>query len=146
MTEGRNGGEYDVRLRGDETFVIETHRRQRRRRQVRDHDIGGGDETPDDATSRFGHRVQREAALVAVHLKEHRTFAAFARARIGDDRLHEAILAALALLDADDFRAEVAEQRRAIGTGDIAAEIEHADARKNAASAGFACHRPPLPD
>ena len=53
--------------------------------------------------------------------------------RLGDRRDDPAILAAFALFDADDVGAVLGEQRRAIRSGDVAAEIENADAFQDAA-------------
>ncbi len=80
-------------------------------------------------TSRPGlaHRVERQAALVAVHLQEHRAFA-WAAVLVLSERNEGAILAPVALLHPDHLGAEIAEQRRAIGSGDIAAEIGDAQA------------------
>ncbi len=66
-------------------------------------------------------RIERQAELVAAHLEEHRAFAAL------DDGRHPAVLAAVELLDADHFGAEVAQHRAAERTGDVAAEIENAN-------------------
>ncbi len=60
--------------------------------------------------------------LVAVHLQEQRALAG-----LGDRRL-KAILAALALFDADHLGAVLRHQHRAIRSGDISSEVEHTDA------------------
>ena len=128
MAEGGNGGEDDVGLHRLQAVIVEPHGLQRRRRQVGDHDIGGGDELLHDFPAFLAHRVECEAALVPVHLQIHGAFAAIARCRSRHNRLHEPVFAAVALFHPDDFRTEIAQQRRAIGAGDVAPEIEHPDA------------------
>src|SRR5205085_6348922 len=71
------------------------------------------------------HRIERDALLVAVDLQKQRAFTAAA------DRRHKAILAAIALFHANDLGAKLGQQCRAIGTCDIAPEIEDAHALKN---------------
>ena len=70
-------------------------------------------------------RIQGHAALVAVHLQERGALAV-----LGDGN-DIAVLAAGDLFDADHVRAEIGEQRRTIGAGDVAAEIENPNAVKN---------------
>jgi len=115
----RRRGQDDIGLDGSERLVVEPHRGERLRRQVRHHDIRGLHQLSHDLPSLGPHRVERHAALVAVHLQEQGAFAGR-----GDRRL-EPILAALALLDADHLGAVLGHERRAIGPGDIAAEVEH---------------------
>jgi hypothetical protein len=46
-------------------------------------------------------------------------------------RRDKSILAALASLDADDIRIQIAEQGRAVRSGDVTAEIQNAHSGKN---------------
>ena len=94
------------------------------RRQIGDDDIGGRDQLPDDLAALGRGRVEGHAELVAVHRQEHRAAALGA----GADRDEAAVLAAAEPLDADHLGAEIAEQRRAERPGDVAAEIENANA------------------
>src|SRR4029079_18876497 len=71
------------------------------------------------------HRIERDALLVAVDLQEQRALAVLT------DGSNETILATVAFLDANDFRTELRQQCRAIGTCDIASEIEDAHALQN---------------
>jgi hypothetical protein len=131
MAIGRAGGEDDVGLHRGEGVIVEPHGAERRRRQVRHHHIGGTHQTADDLLPLRRHRVERERALVAVHLQEKRAHP------VGADGSYEAVLAALALLDADDLGALLGEQRRAIGAGDVAAEIQDPNAPQNTRHARF---------
>ena len=141
MTEGRNRGENDVGFYRRQTFVVEAHRFQRRRRQVCHHDVCRGDEAAHDAPAGFRHGIEGKAALVAVHLKEHRPFTALAGPRLRHDRLNEAVLRSLAPFDPNNLGPQVAQQGRAVRPGNIAAEVEYADTLQNSpAATSFARH------
>src|SRR5690606_7937603 len=73
--------------------------------------------------------VERDASLVAVDLEEERALATLR------DRRRPAVLAAAPLLDANHVRAHVAEQAGAVGAGDVATEVEDANAFEDAAHA-----------
>jgi hypothetical protein len=90
-------------------------------RQIGDHDIGGFDKAADDLASLRAAGFQGQAALGAVHLHEHR-----ARSVVGD-RHRIAVVIAAGRLDPDHVGAIIGEQRRAIGSGDITAEIQYPD-------------------
>ena len=112
-------------LIGLEALIVELHGGEGLGRQVGHHHVGGRDQPADDLLAGLGHRVEGHAALVAVHLLEERAVAGLR------DRGLEAVLAARALLDPDHLGAEIGEQGGAIGPGDIAAEIQHPDARQD---------------
>ncbi|HMO49172.1 MAG TPA: hypothetical protein PKB14_24510 [Rubrivivax sp.] len=82
---------------------------------------GAGDQLAHDAPPVVVPQIQRQAALVAVHLQVQPALAGLGGSR------HAAVLAAFDALDADRVGAQVAEQRGAAGAGDEAAEIENAD-------------------
>ena len=63
-------------------------------------------------------QIQRQRALAAIGAKEESAVA-------GEGRGELAQHIALRRFDLDDPRAEIGEKRAAIGTGEIAAEIEH---------------------
>ena len=65
--------------------------------------------------------VERDAALVAIEVQEEAALAAF------NDRTEPAIFAAIAPLDANHVGAEIRQQHGAIGRGDEAAKIDHAN-------------------
>ena len=67
-------------------------------------------------------RIQRHAAFVAAPLHETGTIAAFG------NRSRPAVFAAIDLFDADHVGTEIGEQRRAERAGNVAAEIENANA------------------
>ena len=66
---------------------------------------------PHDLSASVGHGIERDPALVVVHLEEERTLASF-----GDGR-RPTVLAPLTLLDPDDVRTHVSEKRGAVGPG-----------------------------
>jgi hypothetical protein len=123
---GRHGGQDDVGFCRLQAVVVEPHGRERLRRQVGHHDVGGLHQLAHDLLAFGPHRVERHAALVAVHLQVERAFAG------RRDRRLVAVLAAITLLDPDHLGAVLGHQRRTIRTRNVPAEIEHANARKNA--------------
>ena len=131
MAEGGNRCEDDVGLHRRQALVVEAHRFQRRGRQVRHHDVCRGDETAYDAPAGFRHWIEGETAFVAVHLQEHRAFAALAGACLRHDRLNEAVFRSLSPFDPDNLGTQVAQKGRAVRPGNIAAEVEHANALEN---------------
>ncbi len=84
--------------------VVELHGAQGLRRQIGDHDVRGRHQAAHHLLPFRLHRIERDAFLVAVDLQKQRALAAFA------DRRHEAVLAAVALLHADDLGAELGQQ------------------------------------
>lgn len=125
--ERRDGREDDVGLHPAEALEVERQRAQHFRRKIRDHDVRGRHQLLHDLSTLRVRGVQRHAALVPVHRQVQR-----ARAVCGDRR-YPAVLAALAPLDADHVRAEVGQQRGAVGPRDVPAEIEDPDAMKHTA-------------
>ena len=123
---GRGGGEDDVRLDGLEARVVQPHPRQRVRRQIGDHHVCRGHQLAQHFLALGLARIEREAALVAVQRQVRAADA------IGVHRRREAILAAVHLLHAHHVRAKIAEQRPAERPGDVAPEIQYANALKNA--------------
>ncbi|MGY4458807.1 hypothetical protein ACVWYI_002767 [Bradyrhizobium sp. LB13.1] len=115
----------DVRLDRLERVVVELHRAQGLRRQIGDDHVRGRNQAAHHLLPFRLHRIEREALLVAIDLKKQRAFATLSHRR------HEAILAAVALLHANDLGAEFGQQGRAIRPCDIAPEIENAYARQN---------------
>ena len=63
------------------------------------------------------HRIERQRALVAIHLQEERAHPV--AAHWGDEAV------ALALLDADRLGTVLLQQRSAVGAGNVAAEIQY---------------------
>ena len=126
-------GQDDVRLDRLQRFIIELHRPQRLRRQIGDDDVGCRHQPAHHLLAFRLHRIERDAFLVAVDLQEQRALAAFADGR------DKAILAAVAFLHANDFRAELRQQGRAIWPRDIAPEIEDANALQNSPHRSFPC-------
>jgi hypothetical protein len=118
-----DGGENNIGFGAAQAVEVEFQRVQHRRRQVGDDNVGRRDEFSHDFAALWRGRVQGHAELVAVHREEHRAAAVRTRA----DRDERAVFAAADPLDADDLRAEVAQQRGAERPGDVAAEIENAD-------------------
>ncbi len=122
---GGDHGQDDVGLDRLEAVVVQLHRRQGLGRQIGHHDVRRLDQPAHHVMPARLHRIQRHAALVAVHLHEEAAFA------VGGDRGLEAVLAAGALFDPDHVRAEFGQQRRAVGPGDVAPEIQDANARQH---------------
>ena len=122
----RHRAEDDLGPDGAQRVVVEAHPRDRVGRQVGDHDVGRRHQAAHDLAPLGLHRVQRQAALAAVALQEHRAGAVLR------DRLYPSVLAAAQLLDADHVGAEVGQQRGAERPRDVAAEVEHAHARQHA--------------
>ena len=113
-------------LHGRQARVVELHGAERLRRQVGDDHVGGGDQLAHDllALGRMGSSV-RPSLLRFICRNS-------APSPVVGDRGLEAVLAALALLDADHLGAVLGQQRGAIGPRDVAAEVEHANAFENA--------------
>ena len=87
--------------------------------------FGGRNQPAHDLLAFRGHGVEGEAALVAVHLQEQRALAGLGHGRL------EAVLAPLALLDADHIGAVLGKEGRTVRARDVAPEIEHPDAFQN---------------
>ena len=120
--ECRAGRDDDVGLDRGEASVVEAHRRQARAGQVGNDHVGGANQPAHDLAALVGHRVDGQRQLVAIQLQEQAAFPARA------NRRNKTILAALTLFDADDLGAVLGKQGRAVGAGDVAPEVEDADA------------------
>ena len=134
--EHRAGHQHDARIDRRQGRVVEPHAFARGERQVGDHHVGALDQAAHHRCGPRMHRIQREGALVAVHLQEQRAIA------VGRDRGGPAVLAALTLLDPDHVGAVLGEQCGAIGPRDVAAEVQYPDAGEYAGSvclAGARC-------
>jgi len=99
--KGRHGGEDNIFLNSFKRFVINAHLHQRGRGQIGEHYISGGDEFFYHLPAfRFG-RVQRHAALVAVHLHKQSALT------IIRHRCSVTILTARQFLDANNISAKL---------------------------------------
>ncbi|GAO24159.1 hypothetical protein ALISP_3979 [Alicycliphilus sp. B1] len=120
--EGVGGHEDDVGPDGAQALVVQPQALERARRHVGDDHVGARDQLAHDVAALGAGEVQRQGALVAVELQEHRPLAA-----LGDG--HDvAVLPAFHAVDADDLGPVVGQQGRAVGPRDEAAEIENLDA------------------
>src|SRR5207237_685206 len=115
------GGD-DVGLDRGETVVIQSASFQRLGEEVRDDDVARGDKLAQDLAALWMSYVEREGALVVVHLQEERTLAV-----IGD-RHDVPVGIAVNLLDANAPGAQVAQHGRAVRRRNEASEIQHANA------------------
>ena len=89
---GGDGGQHDARVQRRQRGVVQPQLAQRGRRQVGDHHVGARDQLAHDAPAGVAGQVQRQAALVAVHLQVQAAFAGVghAAARSGPRRLRRA--------------------------------------------------------
>ena len=101
--------------------VVDAQARGHRRPEVVDQHVGALDQPAQHAQAVGMLEVEAEAALVAIDPEE-----GPALARDGGRVVAEVV--ALGRLDLDDEGALVAEQGAAVGTGHVAAQIEHDDA------------------
>jgi hypothetical protein len=101
--------EDDVGLEGAQRLVVEAERPQRGGWQVCDDDVGRPHEPAHDLAASFARGVERHGLLVAGGLEKDAAVAAL------EQGCDVAVLAAVALFDANDFGAEITEQRRADG-------------------------------
>src|SRR5262249_13318193 len=100
--------------------------------EVLPHDVGAGHEPLDDFDRLGTPEVERQAALVAVDGQEARRH--LSRRPLLADEL-AARLVAVTRLDLHDIGAEQRELERPVGAGEIACEIEDADAGERLAHA-----------
>src|SRR5205085_10745675 len=122
--ECRRHHEKDVGFDLPQGIVIELELLHHPKRQVDDDDVGAADKATNDRFSRRVREIERDAALVAIEVQEETALAACG------DGAEPAIFAALAPLDANHISAEICQQHGAIGRGDEAAKIDHANSLK----------------
>src|SRR5581483_1274548 len=100
--------------------VVEAELRQRAGTKVLDDDVASGNESVEDRTSFRRLEVERDAFLVAVDAEKVRALFADKRRAPGSR-----VVAAAGLLDFQNARAHVAEQRRAVRAGQDACQVQN---------------------
>ena len=130
-SEGRHPDPDDVGAMAADLLVAAAETRQRRLADVGDQHVGGLEQAGEDLLRRGLAQIEHEVALVAIEAEERRVLAVAlgpeVAAVVADERL-----------DLDDVGAEVAEQRRAVRTGQHGRHVEDADAASGPAP-GEAC-------
>jgi hypothetical protein len=127
VAEPGDGAVDDVVAEFLELWVVESPRLHDASGEVLDDDVARGDEALEEVHAHWMAGVEEDALLVAVEVVEES--GVVERGWVADDRATEADgVDRLAMLDADDFGAEVGEDARGGRAGDDPGEVADADA------------------
>jgi hypothetical protein len=123
LAEARDAGINEARVAGAERRVVDPEARRDARPIVLDDDVGAGGEPAEELETGGALQVQRDRALVAVHVDEAEAVVAL---QLEAHRLAR-LVAAVRRFDLDHVGAHVAEQHAAEGPGHHLAEVENAE-------------------